>query len=198
VSFTPAEKSVYTETNIVNALARHTFKGALCVVPNTLWSGYEADVLVVTTKLQVFDVEVKISRTDLRADREKGKWRAYDSGGEWVAGKWVQPEPLTLEWPRNIHRHYYCCAEPIWRDDLLNAIPKNSGVLTIRLWPTSSENMRAGLCHIEVKRRARSNPEAKPLELSQIVDIARLASLRMWNARLELDRQRAVAEGVAA
>jgi hypothetical protein len=189
MSMTPAARAVYTEANIVNALAHNTFKGALCVVPNTLWTGYEADLLVVTKNLRALDVEVKISRTDLRADREKGKWRS--SGMERIDGRYVFTEPRPLEWPRSIFRHYYAIAAPVWRDELLADIQPASGVLTVELWETSPANMRAGVCRIDVKRRAKSNPAAEPLELSQVVDIARLASLRYWTARLELDRHRA-------
>src|SRR5690554_6203769 len=65
----------WSEKRIARELAINFFnRKHLVVVPNCNWTGYEADVLAVTTDLRLIDVEIKISRADLKADAKKDKW----------------------------------------------------------------------------------------------------------------------------
>lgn len=67
----------WTEKTIARALAQQTFnRKYLVVVPNCNWTGYEADILAVTENLRLIDVEIKISRADLKADASS-MWDAY-------------------------------------------------------------------------------------------------------------------------
>jgi len=177
-----ADISVYNEYNIGRALARHTFKGMLCVVDNCYWPGSECDLLVVTNTLRVVDVEIKISRADLKADRAKDKWH-QPAQTVWDAEKkhYVRAEGKPLEWPRGVWKHYYAIAAPIWKDELLEHCGAKSGVLCVHL------SDRGDLHHITVKRKCKSNPDYKPLEHHQVIDIARLASLRLWDAYQQRD-----------
>lgn len=170
---TDAGSSAYTADRICAVLARKTFAGALCVVDRCSRLGSECDLLVVTTNLRAIDVEVKISRADLKADRLKDKW--FDFGRQWDAAtrSWLK---TPRDWPANVWKHYYAIAAPIWRDDLLAHCQPKSGVLTVKLDPDGSLR---GIC---VKRRCTANRASVPLKHEVVVDIARLASLRMWNA----------------
>jgi hypothetical protein len=65
----------WSERLIARAIALQTFKRRyLMAVPNCNWTGHECDLLVVTDNLRIIDVEVKISRADLKADAKKEKW----------------------------------------------------------------------------------------------------------------------------
>lgn len=174
--------SVYTADRICAVLARNTFKGALCVIDRCTRLGSECDLLVVTTNLRAIDCEVKISRADLKADRKKDKWFDFPRG-RWIDGRREQPPPVPRDWPRNVWKHYYAVAAPIWRDDLLEHCQPKSGVVTVELRPDGS------LRHIDVKRRCVANRNDTPLKPDVIVDIARLASLRMWDAYREIDNR---------
>lgn len=169
----------YTERNIGRALARNVFKGMLCVVDRCTWPGNECDLLVVTNNLRVIDVEIKISRADLRADRAKDKWFGHQG---WAAYKRGEPRP-PLQWPRNTWKHYYVVAAPVWKDDLLEHCGTASGVLTVDLEAHPSR------C-VQVVRRATPNRKNTPLSAADAIDIARLASLRMWDAYKELEDYR--------
>lgn len=70
----PAASMTWSEGKVARILARNTFKNALCVLPNSTWTGDEIDLLVVPPCLRVVDVEIKISRADLKADAKKGRW----------------------------------------------------------------------------------------------------------------------------
>lgn len=177
---TSGSDPIYTAERICGVLARRTFAGALCVVDRCTRLGSECDLLVVTTNLRAIDVEVKISRADLKADRKKDKWFDFPGFGRMVNGE-REPPPVPRDWPRNVWKHYYAISAPIWRDDLLEHCQPKSGVITVEL------NRDGALRHIDVKRRCRANRSDTPLKPEVVVDIARLASLRMWDAYRERD-----------
>jgi hypothetical protein len=62
----------WSEYNIARAIALQTLaRKCVVLVDNCNWTGHECDVLGVTTDLRIIDVEVKISRADLKADAKK-------------------------------------------------------------------------------------------------------------------------------
>ncbi|SOD42429.1 hypothetical protein [Nitrosovibrio sp. Nv4] len=156
----------------------------LVVVPNCGWTGYECDLLVVTKNLRIIDVEIKISRSDLRADVKKDKWwKTYAMDP--VAGfhrRLDEPEPKT--WPEKVWKHYYAAPLEIWDESLTEKIPAASGILLLY-------RGHHGEVRYECRRPARPNPDAEKLSPESAVDIARLASLRMWNAYQSLQNERA-------
>lgn len=158
----------WSEGAIARAIALQTLaRKCLVLVDNCNWTGSECDVLGVTTDLRIIDVEIKISRSDLKADAKKDKW--------WHRS-WDNRAGLKLDWPRKVWKHYYALPAEIWDDKLLECLPSDkSGVLLMRL---QHNGVIAAHCH----RRATPNREAARLTPAQAVDIARLANLRMWDA----------------
>lgn len=168
----------YSETTIAHALARNTFDDCLCVVDRCTWPGSECDLLVITKNLRVVDVEIKISRADLKADRLKSKWHAPVQAWRRRAG-----EPGELrDWPQGVWKHFYCMPAPLWRPDLIEYCAPHSGILLVE-WRGSSPRR----WHVKVERRSRPDRQAKPISAEQAIAIARLASLRMWDAYADLD-----------
>lgn len=182
----------WTEHNIARAIALQTLaRKCVVLVDNCNWTGHECDVLGVTTDLRIIDVEVKISRADLKADAKKDKWwhRTFLGYGpreeEFKDGRLVavhQPrlfdnKPLT--WPPKVWKHYYALPAEIWKPELLDCLPSAaSGVLTLR----AGKGFNAPPVVVECVRRATPNKVAEHLTAAQAVDIARLANLRMWEA----------------
>jgi hypothetical protein len=168
----------WSEKSIAAALSRQIFNHKyLVVVPNTSWTGNECDLLVVTENLRVIDVEIKISRSDLKADAKKDKWFQnwdYRIDGPQAFGD--QSARRAREWPQKVWKHYYALPAEIWNDSLLETLgsPK-SGVLLL-------QRDEKGAIKVQVKRIAAPCREAERLSATQAVDIARLASLRMWDA----------------
>lgn len=152
------------------------------LVDNCNWTGYECDVLAVTTDLRIIDVEIKISRADLKADAKKDKWWHRQGYGhyELIDGKRVHvPAPsVARQHPVKVFKHYYAMPADIWKPDLLTCLPSPaSGVILLH-------EPRRGHTQItaSVERRATPNKDALRLKPEQVVDIARLANLRMWEA----------------
>jgi hypothetical protein len=174
----------WSERKIAGYLARHTFQRKHLVVPNCNWTGNECDLLVVTPDLRIIDVEIKISRADLKADAGKEKW--------WHPRPWRrhgEPEPARRprDWPPRVWKHFYCLPAKIWTADLLAALPAVSGILLIRDIDTGGPNPPF---YILCERRSKPNRDATKIDAGDAIDIARLAGLRMWDAFEELERVR--------
>lgn len=184
--------SKWTAKIIAGEIARQTFeKKCLVLVNNCNWTGFEADVLGVTNDLRLIDVEIKISRSDLKADAKKDKWWQRTFLG-WGEGKEVysedgrlirvvhprlyDTEPLTH--PRKVWKHYYALPAAIWKPELLDSLPsKASGVLLL-----SEPQVLGHAVGVTCVRRATPQRDAYVLSPAEVMAIARLANLRMWDA----------------
>jgi len=162
---------VWTERTIGRALQRQVFDSKVLVVDNCYASGFEADLLIVEPGLRMIDVEIKISRPDLKADAGKDKWIDFQAGQSGVARS-ERPRKL---WPHRVWKHYYAMPASIWNDELYSCLgsPKSGVLLLSEVY---------GEVTIRVQRRAVPNRESKRLTAPEILDVARLASLRMWDA----------------
>lgn len=162
----------WSEGKIARAIALQTLaKKCVVLVDRCNWTGYECDVLAVTTDLRIIDVEVKISRSDFKADAHKDKWwHRLSWGGD------VGP-PQARRWPPKVWKHYVAMPRELWHDALFEFMPSPaSGLLLV------SEQRGTDVLAVECVRRATPNKEAARLSPAQAVDVARLANLRMWEA----------------
>lgn len=162
----------WSETLIARHLARQVFKSDLCVLPNTVWTGDEIDLLVCTTDLYLIDVEIKISRADLKKDREKDKWWKKSWGRyDPKTRTYFRPDPTPREYPTKVWKHYYAMPKSIWKDELIEHIQPISGILLIH------DNL-----FVESIRRAKPNRKAEKILTEHAIELARLANFRMWKA----------------
>lgn len=193
----------WNEGVIARAIALQTLaRKCVVLVDNCNWTGHECDVLGVTTDLRIIDVEVKISRADLKADAKKEKWwhRTFMGYGERKeirneSGRLIRVEQPSL-WdskpmlhPRKVWKHYYALPKDIWKPELLECLPSPaSGVILMREQRNSGTSVVA-----EVVRRATPDKDAQRLTPAQVMDIARLQNLRMWEAYKQRDAERKAA-----
>lgn len=180
---------------IATAISRQTLaRKCVVLVDRCNWTGHECDVLGVTMDLRIIDVEVKISRADFKADAKKDKWwhrqfagygpeqQEFNESGRLVR-QWRERiyNETHREWPPKVWKHYYAMPMDIWSDDLLeSAASPASGILLLRY--------RDGKVWVSCRRQAKPNRQADKLQPAQVMDIARLANLRMWNAYEEARR----------
>lgn len=187
--------NAWSEQIIAGEIARQTLaRKCVVLVDNCNWTGHECDVLGVTRDLRIIDIEVKISRADLKADAKKAKWwhllsyfEASERGLLLDGRRWDAWEhKAAREWPPKVWKHYYALPKEIWRDDLLAFLPSpRSGVLLL------SEQSGGGVpMVVQCIRRATPNKDATKLKPEQVIDIARLANLRMWDAYRARDAAR--------
>lgn len=198
---------IWNEHLIARSIAQQTLaRRCVVLVDNCNWTGHECDVLGVTTDLRIIDVEVKISRSDLKADAKKDKWWQSLTYAQALArgrdvSKWdTREHRVPIEHPRKVWKHYYAMPKDIWKPELLDCLPsKASGVLLL--------TERNGLIVVSCARRATPNKDAYRLKPEQVMDIARLANLRMWESYYRVNvaakdteywRSQALAAGAAA
>lgn len=169
----------WSEARVARALVHsQLFQRKLIIVPRCHFAGAEADLLAVhQPSLRLIDIEIKISRADLLADPKKDKW--------WNTGRGAALFQRTTmrEWPPKIWKHYYAMPAPIWRkgrESIEPQLPPASGV--ILLGPDNRGTLIAWLA-----RRAKGNPKAPPIQPVDVMDLARLAGLRMWDALLKVE-----------
>ena len=178
----------WSENLIARTLARRTFdRKHLVIVPSCSWPGNECDLLVVTPNLRVIDVEIKISRSDLKADAKKDKWFHvwdWEIDGPWY-GSPEDRKRRPLDWPHRVWKHYYCVPRDIWDDSLIDSLPSPaSGVLLMY------EDKTSGDFRINVKSMAKPDRKAERIAPEDAVNIARMASMRMWDALEKLEERR--------
>lgn len=186
----------WSERLIARAIALQTFKRRyLVAVPNCNWTGHECDLLVVTDDLRIIDVEVKISRADLKADAKKEKWwtRRWNFPFTQAGGGFAMAGPpcpdMRNQHPPKVWKHYYALPKEIWTPELEACLPSPaSGILLLDR--DSYPRLAGADMRVDCIRRATPNREAKPLSAEAAVDIARLASLRMWESFQALEAQR--------
>lgn len=173
----------WSEREIARALYNRVFHGKhLVVIPNCGWTGAECDLLVVRNDLRLMDIEIKISRADLKADAKKDKWVKR---WEWrVDEPWIphdlRPKPVPLTHPEKIWKHYYALPESIWTPELVDCINPCSGILLI----SDRMRVRAGM---RIERHAKPNKDAGTISMEALCHISRLCTVRMWQSYGEID-----------
>ena len=117
---------------------------------------------------------------DLKADAAKTKW--WHTPNNWWRHSQVRPAPEHRDWPRRVWKHYYAMPASIWKPELVAGIGAASGVLLVA-------ETDSGALSVSCARRARPNGERYHLSAADVVAVARLASLRMWDAYAQLERR---------
>lgn len=172
-------KAKISELTLAAALARGYFDDCLCSLDNCQQTGFETDLLVVDKRMRVIDVEIKLSRADLKRDRDKSKWRY-----EWKTNpkngrptlQRVQSE-TPADWPAGAWKHFVAAPAEIWNDKLFAHMSPASGLLLIEDRTPEPAHWRV-LLH----RKAQPNKAVKPLAIDAMRQIARLQTFRLWAA----------------
>jgi len=170
----------WTAREICRQLYIQAFNGKhLVICPNTYWPGSETDLLIVRCDLRLMEVEVKISRADLKADKHKDKW--FDRPLSWPWNT-ERPTGTPRTHPRRIWKHYYCMPEKVWKEGLEGEVQPTSGIILMRDHPE-----RPG-CWLH--RQAKPAKDAERITHEELADIARMQSHKMWDAFSEVDQAR--------
>ncbi len=174
----------WSEGKIARAIALQTLaRKCVVLVDRCNWTGHECDVLAVTTDLRIIDVEVKISRADFKADARKDKWwhrfgSVYGGQDERGRGIYTTPPAVHRPWPPKVWKHYVAMPAELWDEALFEFMPSPaSGLLLVREQRNSVTPIA-----VHCQRRATPNKDATRLKPESVMDIARLANLRMWEA----------------
>lgn len=147
-----------TEAHIAHSV-RDIFKTADLVVPNVSWGflDWEADLLVVTQRGRLNEIEIKTSVADFRADAKKDKW--------------LRPV-INQRFNETINCFYYAMPLEVY-EKVKDEIPEFSGVIVYY-----HETKKSA-----VTKKPKINRTARSLKDSDKVKLARLLCFRYWSLR---------------
>lgn len=195
-----------TESKIAHYLAMTHWHGKhLAMLRNChAAGGHESDLLVINEKRRVIDIEIKVSVSDFKADAKKSKWRdsisAYDAAlrhdsikthhshtrtfrGQPIKENWYTYH-VNLSHPNKVWKHYFCMPASIWDESLIEHLPsKACGVMLI-------DEFEGRITGVGTIRPAKANPDFKALTNSEILNISRLMTLRMWSMSEKLENEK--------
>ena len=138
------------------------------IVPNISWGAniHECDLLIIRKSGYGIEVEIKISKSDIKADLKKGH--------------------NHVDYFNRIKEFYF--AIPDYLEDCLSLIPDNAGIISV------SKNMIAGTLYTQCRtiRKCKMNKNASKFCDNEILKIAHLGTMRLWSSRnkyIELKRK---------
>jgi len=165
---------IYSEKVIQKAVANWCIqKGHSHVVPNCGVFGWEADLLSVTAGLFMHEYEIKISKSDFRADKHKThKHRHFQHPG--ISKYYQQPSTPAHFW-------YVCPAE--LAKQILSEIPVHAGLIALIDYRDKFNNISY---FMQVLKKA---PRLHDIQASdrQLSYISRGLMLRYWGQPERLD-----------
>ena len=131
------------------------------IVPNISYGMnlYECDLLVMNGRNYGVEVEIKISKADLKKD-------ALKKHGH-VSNK--------------LRRLFFAIPEYLFTDEVVAMIPERAGILVISIRKKEGTHIFNPKCYM--KRAAKINKFARPFSQGERVEMGRLGMLRYWNIR---------------
>jgi len=133
------------------------------IVPNVYWGMpgfHECDLLVVSKAGYLTEIEIKITRADLRADAKK--WHGHNSN--------------------RIKRLFF--ALPEYLESAIDLVPERAGIILVRPNVPDVDPIWTPRCR-EI-RPAQRNKIAQKISDADRYKIARLGALRIWNLTRKL------------
>jgi hypothetical protein len=169
-----------TATEIELALASYFDSRKNFMIPNVSngwrYLSYEIDVMVVTASLYAYDIEIKVSASDLRRDALKDKWRYCREQHYFRKSYFAMPEAMS---------------------GYQDLVPAHAGIILV------SYNDRRFWYDAVVVREPVVDGLAEKVTEAELTQLGRLAMLRMWDLKrnvrsLSRDRQDLIAIAKAA
>jgi hypothetical protein len=140
------------------ALANHFNYRQNLIIPNVSWGflDHEADLIVISKSNYLIEIEIKVSASDLKKDKNK-KHSHCDRENRIKALWFVLPEALISH---------------------VNHIPENAGILIV------SKNKN--FYRVKTMRSPKPYKKFRKLTDDEILKLYRLASMRTWSLKQKL------------
>jgi hypothetical protein len=143
------------------AVANHIGCRQYLIVPNISWGMglHECDLLVCTKANYLWEVEIKVSKADLKKDREK----------------------LHGHHNKKIKRLYFAIPEKLYNEECLSYIPERAGIFIVK-------ELNDGRHFVILKRAPKPNKNAQPITEKEKSKMAELGAMRIWSLKRKLLR----------
>jgi len=129
------------------------------IIPNVSWGfgiNYEADLMVTNGSGYLYEIEIKTSRSDMRADLKK----AVQHNCRYVKRLYFAFPEKLLEYAGEI-------------------LPDDVGLIAVYLRRDDSPKAI-------IKRKPKDRKDAQKMDLRKQYDLARLGALRIWNLKRQI------------
>ncbi len=163
-----------TSADIEVAIANFFKPRTHLIVPNISWGMglHECDVLIMNERNFGIEVEIKVSKADLKKDLKKPHQHLSN----------------------RIRRLYFAIPEYLDKPDVIDLIPARAGVLVVvpakpvwemKSWLNPPERYISYYTkpRCEIRRNAKINKSAKPFSDAERINMGRLGMLRYWEIR---------------
>ena len=145
------------------------------IVPNVSWGwglSYEADLVVVSPARYATEIEIKVSFSDLKKDREKRKHLFRDS--EYYGNN-------------KFKFYYFAIPQEMFdkhKDEIYTFIPEDAGLLIAK---PSGFNREFDLV-VNTEKPPKINKRANKLSDKDYLNLCRLGTMRIWDLKKHLIR----------
>ena len=147
------------------ALYRKLSANEKIICPNISWGigiNHECDLFIVDKNNFVTEIEIKVSKSDLKKDATKGHKHASNK----------------------IKYLYFAIPQEMDRKDCLELIPDHAGIYVVSKKEVGSISNPFSIVKVDKKRMAKPNPTAKELEPKDIRKLSYLMQFRFWRERI--------------
>lgn len=140
------------------------------IVPNVSWGAglHECDLLIINPNGYATEIEIKISKSDLKADFKKDHHHQSES-----------------------IRHLYYAIPDYLLETALALLPEHVGIITCKLnfyneggWYSKQKYVRYVSMHIH--RKSKPIHKYRAMTKDEIINIGRLGSMRIWNLKSKI------------
>lgn len=130
------------------------------IISNVSWGLdiHECDLLIVSKSNYATEIEIKITKSDLKADAKK------------------------IHGHRSNKIKYLYFAIPEKLESCIDLIPARAGIIIIRKKKNIQYNWERHF-YIDTIRKPETNKQARPLNDSELIKVSKLAMMRMWNLK---------------
>jgi hypothetical protein len=160
----------WTEDSIAYTVANHVFPWRrYVVVPNVSWGllPHEADLVALSDSDWLSEVEIKVTKADFLADREKWKHQLAKTNGQHEI----------------IDAFYYAMPSSVWDKCTPEDLPGGAGLILVGDAYRGDHNPRAF-----VKQKPTPNPRARKLRPDEREQLLRLGYMRYWCRQEAVER----------
>lgn len=158
-----------TEEEIAKHIAHYVFpcRRYLCVPNSNQFLHWEADLLVMAPSHWLYEIEIKSTVADLRADRKKDKHNFI-----WGFLGYPLVRKMYYVMPHTVFEKVSDQVFSLERDQ--SPIPEHAGIITINPLENCKYKQAKKI------REAQPNPVARKLNDAERFKLARLGALRYW------------------
>ena len=156
-----------TASDMEIEVARYFNMRTNLIVPNVSWGmlNHEADLVVVSPSGIASEVEIKVSKHDLKIDRLK---RHHHNS-------------------KYIHRLFF--AIPDYLQDAIEFIPEHAGILVVRSSDAGTISLKYRRESTKLLRPAKLNKHNPKWTEKEKIQLLRLSTMRIWSLKEKLNKQ---------